>query len=191
MVYETEKRSSMREELIAAGFGGQGIMLLGKLLATAGMHEGREVTYLPSYGAEVRGGTAHCFVVISSELIASPVVEKPGIAIVMNHPSLIKFEPRVIPDGTLIVNSSLMLNSPARTDIDVVSIPATAMAEEAGNIQATNMVMLGCYLAKREVVEMETVLSALEEVIPKRHHHMLEFNENAIKKGYNFAASRV
>lgn len=191
MNYEVEDSGFFREEMVAAGFGGQGVMLLGKLLATAGMHEGKEVTYLPSYGAEVRGGTAHCFVVISSEQIASPLIDQPMSALVMNHPSLIKFEPKIISGGTLIANSSLILGPPKRNDIDVLLIPATAIAEKAGNIQSANMVMLGCYLAKRDAAQIDTVLKALEDVIPARHHHLLAVNESAIQKGYDFAASRV
>lgn len=190
MGYHPENGNSPREEIIAAGFGGQGIMLLGKLLATAGMNEGREVTYLPSYGAEVRGGTAHCFVVISSEKIASPVIVSPVCAIVMNHPSLVKFEPKIITGGTLIANSSLMLSQPERTDIETIMIPATEIAKGIGSLQIANMIMLGCYLANREALRLETILTALKEVIPARHHNLLAINRTAIKKGYEFIASK-
>jgi len=191
MEYHPENEDFFREEVIAAGFGGQGVMLLGKMLTTAGMNEGREVTFLPSYGAEVRGGTAHCFVIISSEKIASPVVDRPMCAIVMNHPSLVKFEQRVIPGGTLIVNSSLILSQPERTDIEKIMIPATDIANEIGNLQAANMVMLGCYLAAREVFRPKTIRETLKAVIPARHHNLLAINERAIRKGYEFIASRV
>jgi 2-oxoglutarate ferredoxin oxidoreductase subunit gamma len=177
---------SLREEIVCAGFGGQGIMFLGKLLSQAAMTESLHVTYLPSYGAEVRGGTAHCNVIISSEEIASPVVTRPSSAIVMNHPSLLKFEERVRPGGLLVVNSSLALASPTRTEIDVLSIPATEIADSLGTVQVANMVALGCYLHKKPVVLLSTVLDCLEEVLPRRRHDLLEVNRTALRKGADF-----
>ena len=159
----------LHERIVAAGFGGQGIMLLGKLIASAGMLEGREVTYIPSYGAEVRGGTAHCMVIVSDREIASPLVSAPATALVMNHPSLTKFEPRIKPGGLLVVNTSLMLAPPTRTDIEIAPIAATETADELGAIQAANMVMLGAYLARRPVVKPETIVEVLRRVRRQSH----------------------
>ncbi len=161
-------------------------MLFGKILAYAGMTEGKYVTYLPSYGAEVRGGTAHCNVIISSEEIASPVIGSPDTAVVMNHPSLLKFEPRVKKAGLLIVNSSLILHSPKREDIEIISLPATEIADEVGNIQVANMVVLGCYLTKKNVIKIDTIIDSLKKVLPKHRHSLLEINKKAILTGAEF-----
>lgn len=178
----------LQEEIICAGFGGQGVMFLGKLLAQAAMMEGLQVTYLPSYGAEVRGGTAHCNVIISSEEIASPAIGSPTSAIVMNHPSLKRFEQKIRSGGLLVVNSSLTLEPAARKDIDVVEIPATEMADSLGNVQVANMVALGCYLQKRPVVPLSTVLACLEEALPKRRHELLKINQEALGRGADFVS---
>jgi len=177
------KGDGLHEELVAAGFGGQGIMLLGKLIASAGMLEGRHVTYIPSYGAEVRGGTAHCNVIVSDEEIASPVVASPATAIVMNHPSLVKFEPRLTPGGLLVVNTTLMLAPPKRSDIEIAIVPATEIADKLGAIQAANMVMLGAYLARKPIVSTETIVEVLRRILPKRRHHLIGINEEALKSG--------
>ena len=136
----------MKEEIIFAGFGGQGIMLMGKALSYAAMNNGKHVTWMPSYGAEVRGGTAHSMVIISDEIIASPVVKEPSMCIVMNRPSLQKFETKVKKNGFLIVNKSLIDIDAERKDIDILNIPATSMASELGNLKVANMVMLGALL---------------------------------------------
>lgn len=176
----------VHEEIVCAGFGGQGIMFLGKLLAQAAMTEGLQVTYLPSYGAEVRGGTAHCNVIISSEEIASPVIGAPTSGIVMNHPSLVKFEPKLRPGGLLVVNSSLALESPRRGDIQVMEVPATEIADSLGNIQVANMIALGCYLRGRAVVPLSTVTDCLKEVLPGRKEALLSINEEALRRGAEF-----
>lgn len=181
---------NIREEIVCAGFGGQGIMFLGKLVAQAAMTEDLHVTYLPSYGAEVRGGTAHCNVIISSEEIASPVIGKPTSAIVMNHPSLLKFEEKVRPGGLLIVNSSLALGSVSRKDIDVIEIPVTEIADSLGTVQVANMVALGCYLQQRPIVPLSTVMDCVEEVLPKRRHDLLEVNRTALREGAGFLSRR-
>ena len=177
------KGDGLHEELVAAGFGGQGIMLLGKLIASAGMLEGRHVTYIPSYGAEVRGGTAHCNVIVSDEEIASPIIGRPATAIVMNHPSLVKFEPRVREDGLLVVNSTLTLEPPTREDLEIALVPATETADKLGAIQAANMVMLGAYLARKPIVSAETIVEVLRRILPKRRHHLIGINEEALKSG--------
>ena len=180
--------TDVHEELLCAGFGGQGIMFLGKLLAHAGMVQGLNVTYLPSYGAEVRGGTAHCDVILSSEEIASPVIGRPTSVIVMNHPSLLKFEQRVRQGGLLLVNSSLALSSPSRQDILIVQVPATEMADSLGTVQVANMMALGCYLQQRPVVALSVVLESLAEVLPKRRHDLLRLNQAALREGAEFIA---
>jgi 2-oxoglutarate ferredoxin oxidoreductase subunit gamma len=180
--------TEIHEELLCAGFGGQGIMFLGKLLAQAAMIRGLNVTYLPSYGAEVRGGTAHCNVILSSDEIASPVVGMPTSVIVMNHPSLLKFEERVRPGGLLIVNTSLALSSASRQDIVILEIPATDMADSLGTVQVANMVALGCYLQQRPVVPLSVVIESLAEVLPKRRHDLLRLNQAALRDGAEFVA---
>ncbi len=161
-------------------------MFLGKLLTQAAMAEGLHVTYLPSYGAEVRGGTAHCNVIISSEEIASPVISSPTSAIVMNHPSLVRFEPKVRPGGLLVVNSSMALEPVKREDVDVVEIPATEIADSLGSVQVANMVALGCYLQKRPVVQITTISDALKEALPGRRQDLLKMNRDALWKGTEF-----
>jgi 2-oxoglutarate ferredoxin oxidoreductase subunit gamma len=177
----------LHERIVAAGFGGQGIMLLGKLIASAGMLEGRHVTYIPSYGAEVRGGTAHSVVIVSDDEIASPVVATPDTALVMNHPSLTKFEPRLRAGGLLVVNSSLALAPPQRTDIEIAQVAATESADALGAIQAANMVMLGAYLARKPIVSPTTVVKALRQILPKRRHHLIGINEQALERGAELA----
>ncbi|MBU1854008.1 MAG: 2-oxoacid:acceptor oxidoreductase family protein [Candidatus Omnitrophica bacterium] len=178
----------MREEIIFAGFGGQGIMLMGKALSYAAMNEGKFVTWLPSYGAEVRGGTAHSMVIISDSSIASPIVREPSICIVMNRPSLQKFEDRVKPGGILIINKSLVENGAKRTDIDILEIPSTDMAVALGNIRIGNMIMLGALIAKRNILSVQSLINSLKGIIPKTHHDMMAINEEAITKGYEYGS---
>ena len=180
---------SVYEEILCAGFGGQGIMLLGKLLTFSGMREGKYVTYLPSYGAEVRGGTAHCNVIISSEEIASPVVSSPSTAIIMNQPSLVKFEPRIKAGGLMILNSTLVLSEPEREDIEAVSIPATQAADELGTVQCANMIMLGCLIARKDVVGVDSIIEGLRKTLSKRKRHLLEINIKGLEKGREFFES--
>lgn len=154
----------MQEQCIFAGFGGQGTLLIGKLLASGAMMEGKEVTWLPSYGPEMRGGTANCTVVVSDRPIAAPVVTSPDTVIAMNLPSLVKFEQSIKSGGVLLINSTLIDVKSSRADLRVVYIPAGEIAEQAGNPKGANMVMLGGYLAmKGEVVGVEHVVEAMEE----------------------------
>ncbi len=178
----------MKEEIIFAGFGGQGIMLMGKVISYAAMSDGKHVTWMPSYGAEVRGGTAHSMVVISDEIIASPVVKESTICIVMNRPSLQKFETKVKKGGLLIVNKSLIDIDATRKDIDILNIPATSMASELNNLKAANMIILGALLAKRNIVSLESLIDALKDVLPVSHHNMIPINEKAIRKGYEYGS---
>lgn len=173
----------MREEAIFAGFGGQGIMVMGKLLAWAAMREGLKVTWMPSYGAEVRGGTAHSMVVISDEMIPSPVVSAPSACVVMNRPSLDKFEELIKPDGTLVMNTTLIDRQPTRKDISILKIPLTQMATKLGNIRCANMIALGALNAKLKLVSLKVLIESLKEVIPPHRHDLLPVNEEALKEG--------
>lgn len=179
---------AMREEIIFAGFGGQGIMLMGKALSYAAMNKGKFVTWMPSYGAEVRGGTAHSMVVISDAVIASPVVKEPSVCIVMNSPSFQKFEDKVKTKGMFIINKSLIENGVTRNDIDILEIPATDIAFELGNSRVSNMVILGALLAKKNIIPVQSLIDSLRDVIPENHKDMLHINEEAIKKGYEYGS---
>jgi 2-oxoglutarate ferredoxin oxidoreductase subunit gamma len=177
------------EEIIIAGFGGQGIMLAGKLLAQTAMNAGKEVTYMPSYGAEVRGGTANCMVVIAEQEIACPVVGNPDSLIVMNKASLNKFGPRLKKGGLLIMNNSLIDSKPELDDtIEIIAIPADDLAVELGNKKAANMVAIGAYLQKRGQLDTELAVLALPETIAARYHKTLPVNTKALKCGAEFAA---
>ncbi|HAZ10749.1 MAG TPA: 2-oxoacid:ferredoxin oxidoreductase subunit gamma [Candidatus Omnitrophica bacterium] len=178
----------MKEEIIFAGFGGQGIMLMGKAISYAAMSDGKHVTWMPSYGAEVRGGTAHSMVIISDEIIATPIVKEPGICIVMNRPSLQKFETRVKENGLLIVNKSLINIDAERKDIDILNIPATSMASELGNLKVANMVILGALLARKKIASLITLIDALKDIFPASYHNMIPINEKAIRKGYEYGS---
>jgi 2-oxoglutarate ferredoxin oxidoreductase subunit gamma len=178
------------EEIILAGFGGQGIMLAGKLLAQTAMQAGREVTYMPSYGAEVRGGTANCMVIISETKIACPVVSKPDSLIVMNKASLNKFGPRLKNNGLLIMNSSLIDTEPQLDEsIEVISIPADELAVELGSQKSANMVALGAYLQKRDYLSAGEAAQALPDVLAKRYHKTLPVNTQALHRGAEFIKS--
>lgn len=173
----------MYQDVMIAGFGGQGVLLAGKLLAYAGMLEGRHVTWFPSYGAEVRGGTANCTVIISSEEIGSPVVQSPSAMLIFNEASFKKFEKRIKQAGNLFLNTSLVQERPTRTDITRIEIKANQIAEDLGDIRIANMVMLGAYLEKTGVVALESVLTALKQVLPARRHSLISLNERALRCG--------
>lgn len=173
----------MKEEVIMAGFGGQGVMSIGKLLSYAGMKESKEVSWMPSYGPEMRGGTANCTVIVSDKKIPSPLSSKPDSIIVMNLPSLDKFAPKVKSGGTIFVNSSLISKEVERDDVEVVKIPANKIANELGNNKAANMAMLGAYIAKKEIVSLDTVKNSLKNVLPERRHGLIPINEKALAKG--------
>jgi 2-oxoglutarate ferredoxin oxidoreductase subunit gamma len=176
------------EEIIIAGFGGQGIMLTGKLLAQTAMKRGLEVTYMPSYGAEVRGGTANCMVVIAEKKIACPVVGRPDSLIVMNKASLNKFGPRLGNGGLLIMNSSLIDTEPDLDDsIEIISVPADELAVELGSQKSANMVALGAYLQKRGQLTIDGAAQALPDVLARRYHKTLPVNIEAMRRGAEFA----
>jgi 2-oxoglutarate ferredoxin oxidoreductase subunit gamma len=171
-------------ESIFAGFGGQGVMLMGQLLAYSGMYEGKNVTYFPSYGPEMRGGTANCSVVVSDEQVGSPVISEPGILVAMNRPSMEKFEGMVKPGGTLFYNSSLIDIKPKRTDIKVVAVPANDIATTIGNSRVANMVVLGAILKSTGVVKIDTVMKVLQEkVLTGKKKDLVSVNRTALEKG--------
>jgi len=183
-------QKGLYEEIIIAGFGGQGILLAGKVLAQTAMMAGMEVTYMPSYGAEVRGGTANCMVTLSDEPIACPVVDRCDTLIVMNKASLSKFGPRVKDGGLVILNSSLIDTDPALgSGIEVIPVPADGLAVELGSVRSANMVALGVYLAKRGHLRLEQAAEALPKMLAARHHGMLEVNISAMKRGAEFVRS--
>lgn len=173
----------MLERIIISGFGGQGVMLMGRLLAYAGMLEGKNVAWMPSYGPEMRGGTANCTVLISEEEIRSPIVSHPKILIAMNQPSLDKFELNVSEDGLIILNDSLIDREVSRNDVIVIRIPADDIADKLGNSKAANMVVLGAYVEKSGVVKLETIFKALEKTLTGRNKRLLELNKEALKQG--------
>lgn len=175
------RKIEMTEKVIIAGSGGQGIMLLGKVLAESAMEEGKFVTWLPAYGAEVRGGTAHCMVVISDEEIGSPYIDKAGTLIIMNQPSLTKFKSRLDKNGLLIANSSLATlkeNSPR-----LRKYPFTDIAVKIGNIKVANMIALGCYLNIRESIKADSVLSVIKKMAPKGREDLIKINQEALEEG--------
>jgi 2-oxoglutarate ferredoxin oxidoreductase subunit gamma len=173
----------MQKEVIISGFGGQGVLFIGKLLAYTGLDEDKEVTWIPSYGPEMRGGTANCTVVISDEEIGSPFVKNPTAVIAMNLPSLDKYEDMVKSGGVLVVNASMVNRSVKRDDIKVVSISANDIAEELGSTRSANMVMLGALLGNLDLLPLEAVEKALEAHMPQRQEKFLEGNKQALRKG--------
>lgn len=181
----------MQTEIILAGFGGQGILFAGQLLAYAAMDAGREVTWIPSYGPEMRGGTANCTVIISEEEIGAPTVRNPKAALVFNLPSFDKYEPLVLPGGVLIANASLINRSFQRSDLTTVMLPANEIAEALGDKRMTNMVMLGALLQKLPVLSFAAVEKTLQDHLPSRHKHLLSMNFEALKRGAQFAERGV
>ena len=177
----------MQTEIIIAGFGGQGILFAGQLLAYAAMDAGREVTWIPSYGPEMRGGTANCTVIIADEEIGSPTVLNPKAAMVFNLPSFDKYEPLVVPGGVLVSNASLMNRGFQRDDLNAVLIPANEIAESLGDKRLTNMIMLGAMLQMMPILSPGEIEKSLAEHLPKRHHHLLPLNSQALKRGMEFA----
>lgn len=180
------------EKCILAGFGGQGIMLMGQLLAQAGMDDGRQVTWLPSYGPEMRGGTANCQVIVSDRDIPSPIIDTDATsAIIMNRPSLAKFAARVAPGGRIIVNASLVTDRVDRDDVTVRYVPGNEIANELGNLTMTNMVILGAFVEATGCVSPSAVLAALEHKLGARKAHLMAANRAAFARGADCAAGRV
>ncbi len=173
----------MREEIVIAGFGGQGIMFTGSLLAQGAMLEGLQVTFFPSYGAEMRGGTANCSLIISDEEIGSPVVTNPTSCLILNQPSLDKFEERMREKGLLILNSSLVDRGVERKDLKIAEVPATEMAIKLGNVKVANMIALGAYLKKSKIIPLKRIINSLPKILGEKKKDLLEINEKALEKG--------
>ena len=173
----------MQERVIMAGFGGQGVMSMGQLLAYAGMIENKNVSWLPSYGPEMRGGTANCNVMVSEDLIGSPIVTEATAAIVMNRPSLDKFEKDVMENGNLLINSSLIDRKTNRDNVNAYYIDANGIANDLGNNKVANMVMLGAYLELSKAVKVESIVEALKKVFGESKAHLIPLNEEALERG--------
>ena len=179
--------TGLYEEVVIAGFGGQGIIMAGKLLAQTAMQAGLEVTYMPSYGAEVRGGTANCMVIVSDEPIACPVVNAPSALVICNKASLSKFAPRLHPGGVLIFNRSLITDVHSVPEgVEIIGIPAQELALEAGSPKTANMVMLGAYLGRRGHLSPDQATASLPDVLARRHHNMIGANTDALHRGAAF-----
>ena len=178
---------SATEEIVIAGFGGQGALSMGQLIAYAAMTEGKEVSWMPSYGPEMRGGTANCIVIVSGERISSPIVTRFDAAIVLNQPSLEKFEQAVRPGGLLLYERSTVTAAPTRRDIDVLGVDGMAEAQRLSSKQVANVVLLGAYLARRGVVSPATVAKALASVLPPHRQHLVPLNERALALGAELA----
>ena len=179
-------RMDLCQEMILAGFGGQGIMFAGRLIASAGMIAEKEVSWLPSYGPEMRGGTANCHVIVSDQPVGSPIVVAPTTLVVMNRPSLDKFEDAVLSDGLLIMDSSLIDRKIKRKDIKVIKIPATRMAADMGAGKLANMIMVGQWIKETGLLSMEIVKTSLEKVVSANKQDLMDINIKALELGYQY-----
>ena len=176
----------MLTKIIFSGFGGQGVLMMGYLLATAGMVEDKNVTCLPSYGAEVRGGTANCTVVISTEEIASPVASEPEYAVLMNNPSLLRFQNQVQSGGTIFLNSTMIEARPIRGDLEIYEVPASDLAKQLGQDKVTNVVMLGAFIKRSGMVSVETLARVLRDSFSSRNPGIVKLNKSALMLGYDY-----
>ena len=181
----------METSINIAGFGGQGALFAGQLLAYAGMDAGLHVTWIPSYGPEMRGGTANCTVIIGDDPIGAPLVARPDVAIVFNQPSYDKYEPIVKPGGLLVVNRSIVADMSDREDIEAVYVAANAIAEEFGTTKMMNMVLLGAMLRRRPVLKLTAISKALEEHLPPSKAHLIEANLKVLARGFDVAAPQI
>jgi len=173
----------MTEEIIIAGFGGQGVLSMGKILSYSGIMEDLEVSWMPSYGPEMRGGTCNVTVILSDERISSPLLNEYDTAILLNQQSLDKFEPMVKPGGLLVYDNNGITRHPERKDISVFCVEAAEEAAKMGNVKAFNMIVLGGYLKVKPLVNMENVIKGLKKSLPDRHHHLIPVNEKGIYRG--------
>lgn len=174
------------QRIIIAGFGGQGILSAGRLLAYAGMLENKNVSWLPSYGPEMRGGTANCHVIISDDEIGSPIINQPTTLIVMNGPSLEKFEKSISTDGIIISDSSLVKNDSCRKDITIFKVPATQLASDMGNLTFANIILLGKLITATNVIKKENFREAMKKVLPEKKHYLIEDEMKALIKGMEY-----
>ncbi|MBN1598695.1 MAG: 2-oxoacid:acceptor oxidoreductase family protein [Bacteroidales bacterium] len=180
----------MNEEIIIAGFGGQGVLSMGKILAYSGIMQKMEVSWMPSYGPEMRGGTANVTVILSDERISSPIVNQYDTAIILNQQSMDKFEPTIKPGGLLLYDNNGISRHPERTDITVCQIEATKEAAKMGSSRTFNMVVLGAYIKLKPLVKLENVITGLEKSLPERHHHLIPLNVDSIKRGMELVATQ-
>lgn len=178
----------MTYEILVAGFGGQGVLSMGMTIAYAGMVENKEISWMPSYGPEMRGGTANCIVIVSDKKISSPIITSFDTVIALNQPSVDKFEHAVKAEGLLLYDSTNILTPPTRTEITTVGIPASEEASALKNSRIMNMIILGSLLAQKPVVRLESIMTALSKVLPERHHHLIPLNEQALRRGIELAS---
>ena len=178
----------MTTEILLAGFGGQGILFAGKQLAKTAMHMGKSVSWLPSYGPEMRGGSANCSVIISDTEIGSPIINRPDILIVLNLPSYTKFEPKIKPGGMLLANSTLVPDVSSRTDIKSIYIPASALASDNGLDGGANVIILGCLLKHTDLFDYDEFVNLMVEGIPASKANLIENNKKALRIGYDYNA---
>ena len=176
---------------VFSGFGGQGVLMMGYVLAVSAMHDGLHVTYLPTYGAEVRGGTANCTVSVSDEEIASPVASSPDYVIAMNRPSLVKYEGQVKHNGTIFLNSDLVDAELGRKDIEVVKVPANTLAKKLGSARAMNMIMLGAFIEKSKITSIESLMNGLAGAIKKMSAKQMESNRKGLEAGAKYVQGGV
>jgi len=174
--------------LVIAGFGGQGVLLAGKLIAEAGLAEGREVSWIPSYGPEMRGGTANCTVILSDDEIGSPVVENPDVLMIMNRPSMDKFLPSLKKDGVCIYNKSIIDGFTPRSDVKMIALPASEIADKIGSTKLLNMVLIGSFMGATKAFTNDSLMYALKKSISAKHQNLIPLNEKAITEGENFVS---
>jgi 2-oxoglutarate ferredoxin oxidoreductase subunit gamma len=173
----------MTEEAIFAGFGGQGVLSMGMMLAYSGMIENKEVCWMPSYGPEMRGGTANCITIVSDKMISSPIISTFDTVVALNQPSVDKFESKIKAGGAILYDSSNILNPPTRKDITIHAIPGSEAALKLKNMKVLNMIILGAFIKARNTVDPETVMKALYQVLPERHHRLIPLNKEAFDVG--------
>ncbi|OYT17582.1 MAG: 2-oxoglutarate ferredoxin oxidoreductase subunit gamma [Bacteroidetes bacterium 4572_77] len=173
----------MTEEIIIAGFGGQGVLSMGKILAYSGIMQDQEVSWMPSYGPEMRGGTANVTVIVSDDRISSPILTKYDTAIILNQQSMDKFEETVKPGGILLYDPNGIIKHPTRTDITIYKVEGAKLAAEMGNAKIFNMIVLGAYLKAKPIVKLENVIAGLKKSLPVRYHNLIPLNESAITRG--------
>jgi 2-oxoglutarate ferredoxin oxidoreductase subunit gamma len=181
----------MTYEIIFAGFGGQGVLSMGQVLAYAGLVEKKEVSWMPSYGPEMRGGTANCIVIVSDKRISSPIISKFDVVVALNQPSLDKFESTVKPGGTILYDSTNIIKPPTRNDIKIVPIPASEAAVQMKNTKVMNMIVLGGLLGVHDILSFDSVMDALKKVLPERYHHLLPLNKQALLRGKELATDKI
>ena len=177
----------MTTQILIAGFGGQGVLFAGKCLAYEGLYENKQVSWLPSYGPEMRGGTANCSVILSDDPVGSPIVSTPDVLIAMNLPSLDKYEDATVKGGKIFVDSALIARKVVRTDVDAYYIPATRLAQELGIPTLANMIIIGKMIKETGIVTLENACEAMKKVVSARHQDLLDANIKALQAGYNYA----